>query len=268
MPPKRSARIEAKNKRKMKEVTEEPSSAAASQQRLTMPVNFFPVQPHLQQLHQSTFSFNSQQKKQRPTEPDNLDKFITRPFTTFTALLTEEDVPAPLRRMYDHIDQVTKSHSGQVRNMLLDVYMRHYNSLSSIANNEAGKKLVEKEEELRQAKMKIMELEKKVNQLTYNGRKMQIKVRNLEMRCAVLDARLYAVAQSEKQQQQESVESSHVYPHVMEPVPPPSVGTCQACYKANTASIIWPCRHFCVCAPCAAIINTCPVCQTPKCTGS
>lgn len=110
--------VDAKNKRMMKEVvTEEPSSAAVSQQqRRTMPMNFFPhqPQPHLQQLRQSPFSFNfSSQQQQRPTDqPENLDRFLTRPFTSYTALLTEEDdcVPGPLRRMYDHIDQITKSH--------------------------------------------------------------------------------------------------------------------------------------------------------------
>lgn len=91
---------------------EEASSAAATQQQITTPANFFPVQPHLQQLQPSV---NSQQ---RPTIPDNVDKFMKRPFSTFTALLTEEDdsVPGPLKLMYDHIDLVTKAH---VRNQIL-----------------------------------------------------------------------------------------------------------------------------------------------------
>ncbi|KAM3320259.1 putative BOI-related E3 ubiquitin-protein ligase 3 [Capsicum chacoense] len=260
--------VDAKNKRMMKEVvTEEPSSAAVSQQqRRTMPMNFFPhqPQPHLQQLRQSPFSFNfSSQQQQRPTDqPENLDGFLTRPFTSYTALLTEEDdcVPGPLRRMYDHIDQITKSHSGEVRNMLFDVYRRYYNSLISTVNQEAEKKLIEKEEELRQAKMKIVDMEQTIRQLTYQGRHLQTRIKNLDMRSAAQEARLCAAAQAEAAQQHESAESSYFDPNRVDPVAP-----CRACFKAEAAVIIFPCRHLCVCASCAATVNVCPVCLTPKC---
>ncbi|XP_049395009.1 uncharacterized protein LOC125859328 [Solanum stenotomum] len=272
MPPKRSVRIDAKNKRKMEEMKEEPSSAAVSQQKRTMPVKLLPLQKFCPTP--SSFNFNSQQQMQPPTEPDNVEVLLKRPFTSFTALLTEEDddcvVPGSIRRMYDCVDQVIESHSGQVKNMLVDVYMRHFNNISSAANREAGKKLVEKEEELRQAKMRIMELEKKVNLLTNHSRKLQNRVTSLDVRCAVLDSRLYAVHRLEAQMKQESVESSHVDPHVVV-LPPPSMvepppsvgGTCYVC-RGNAAAIIWPCGHFRVCASCAFHLRACPDCNTPK----
>ncbi|MCD9644092.1 hypothetical protein HAX54_032070 [Datura stramonium] len=276
---------DANNKRKMKEVMEEPSST--QHQRLTMPMNVSPLQPHLQQLLPSSrefssplqFNFNSQQQQQQPTEPDNLDKFLTKPFTSFTALLTEDDdsvpVPVLLRNMHDQIDQITKSHSGEVRNMLLDVYRRHYNNIISAANQEAEKKLMEKEEELKQAKMKIAELEQTVGQLTYQTRFLQTRVGTLERRSTVQDAvlRLYAAGatredyggRSEAQQQnQEDAESSFVDPNRREE--PANMGPCRACFVADAAAIMLPCRHLCVCAPCAAAVNACPVCQTPKLT--
>ncbi|KAK6794186.1 hypothetical protein RDI58_007639 [Solanum bulbocastanum] len=272
MPPKRSVRIDAKSKRKMEELKEEPSSAAVSQQKRTMPANLLPVQKFCPTP--SSFNFNSKQQMQFPTEPDNVEVLLKRPFTSFTALLTEEDddceVHGSIRRMYDCVDQVIESHSGQVKTMLVDVYMRHFNSISSAANREAGKKLVEKEEELRQAKMRIMELENKVNLLTNHSRKLQNRVTSLDVRCAVLDSRLYAVHRLEAQMKQESVESSHVDPHVVvlpQPTmvePPPSVGgTCYVC-RGNAASIIWPCGHFRVCASCAFHLRACPDCNTPK----
>uniref|UniRef100_A0A494G928 RING-type domain-containing protein n=2 Tax=Solanum lycopersicum TaxID=4081 RepID=A0A494G928_SOLLC len=269
-------RIDAKNKRKMEEMKEEPSSVAVSQQKRTTPANRLPLKPSLQKFcpTPSSFNFNTQQQMQPLTEPENVEVLLKRPFTSFTALLTEEDddsvVPGSIRHMYDSVDQVIESHSGQVKNMLIDIYMRHFNSISSAANREAEKKLVEKEEELRQAKMRIMELENKVNLLTNHCRKLQNKVASLDVRCAVLDSRLYAAYHLEAQMKQESVESSHVDPHVVElppPTmvePPPSVGgNCYACRK-NAASIIWPCGHFRVCATCASHLRACPDCHTPK----
>ncbi|CAN4105392.1 unnamed protein product [Withania somnifera] len=244
MPRKHAVPVDARNKRKMKEVVmEELSSAAVLQQQQRLPI-----------------------QQQRPTDqPNNLDKYLPRPFTSFTTLLNEDDdcVPGPLRRMYDQIDQITKSHSGDVRNMLYDTYRRYYSTLIIGANQEVGKKLIEKEEELRHAKIRIMELEQTISHLTYQGRHLKTTVRDLEIRSAVQDARLYAAARSEAARQQESVESSFVDHNRVKP--PPSMGLCRVCFKADAAAIMSPCRHLCVCVSCATAVNTCPVCRTPKC---
>lgn len=91
---------------------EEPSSAAVSQQKRRMPAKLLPLQKICPTP--SSFNFNSQQQMQPPTEPDNVEVLLKRPFTSFTALLTEEDddcvVPGSIRRMYDCVDQVIESH--------------------------------------------------------------------------------------------------------------------------------------------------------------
>lgn len=38
------------------------------------------------------------------------------------------------------------------------------------------------------------------------------------------------------------------------------VRACRSCGERETAALILPCRHLCVCAACAPIINSCPIC--------
>nr|XP_009773809.1 PREDICTED: probable BOI-related E3 ubiquitin-protein ligase 2 [Nicotiana sylvestris]XP_016501181.1 PREDICTED: probable BOI-related E3 ubiquitin-protein ligase 2 [Nicotiana tabacum] len=273
MPPKHGSApySDARNsKRKMKEVMVDPTPAAVTPPT-TIPMNLFPV--HIAAPNQPLPSqFTSQ-----PSEPDNLDRFLTRPFTSYTALLTEaeEDYgPASLRRVQDQIEQTTKAYADQVRKMLFDVWMRHYKNIMNSTYEEASTKLKEKEEELRQAKMRIAELDAVVGQLTYQGQFLQNRVRTLEnqnagMRAAFQNATLRGAFNvgagarlgGPEAPLQEDAESSFVDPHRAEPG---KIGPCKACDKEDAKMMIWPCRHVCLCAKCAATASACPICSVPK----
>ncbi|XP_070055512.1 probable BOI-related E3 ubiquitin-protein ligase 2 [Nicotiana tomentosiformis] len=270
MPPKHGSApySDARNsKRKMKEVMVDQPTPAAVTPPTTVPMNLFPV--HI--------AAPNQQLPSQPSEPVNFDRFLTRPFTSYTALLTEaeEDYgPASLRRVQDQIEQTTKAHADQVRKMLFDVWMRHYKNIMNSAYEEASTKLKEKEEELRQAKMRIAELEAVVGQLTYQGQFLQNRVRTLEnqhagMRAAFQDATLRGALNAgagarvggPEAPLQEDAESSFVDPHRAEPW---KIGPCKTCDKEEATMLIWPCRHVCLCAKCAAAATACPVCNIPK----
>eukprot|EP01018_Ginkgo_biloba_P020937 Gb_03332 [translate_table: standard] len=37
---------------------------------------------------------------------------------------------------------------------------------------------------------------------------------------------------------------------------------CKVCFEASTAAVLLPCRHFCLCKPCAVACTECPLCRT------
>ncbi|KAJ8552870.1 hypothetical protein K7X08_020263 [Anisodus acutangulus] len=249
------------------------------QQQVTIPTNIFSVQPQ-QQVQQLPcqfssalqLNFNNNQQQHGPTELDNLDKFMSRPFTSYTALLTEAIKEPNYAPIYIHrqVDQITKAHSEQVRSMLYDVYKRNWGSLMNAAKEEAGMKVKEKDEQLRQARTMIAQLEQTVRQLNYSGQVMQSRIRTLERRFAQQVRALQQAAgtggSGGSEAQQEDVESSFVDPNnTMEP--PPNVWSpCRACNNAEAKTMIFPCRHLCLCATCSvsAAVDACPVCQSPK----
>ncbi|KAJ8552872.1 hypothetical protein K7X08_020265 [Anisodus acutangulus] len=224
------------------------------QQQVTIPTNIFSVQPQ-QQVQQLPcqfssalqLNFNNNQQQHGPTELDNLDKFMSRPFTSYTALLTEAIKEPNYAPIYIHsqVDQITKAH-------------------------EAGMKVKEKDEQLRQARTMIAQLEQTVRQLNYSGQLMQSRNRTLERRFAQQVTALQQAAgtggSGGSEAQQEDVESSFVDPNnTMEP--PPNVWSpCRACNNAEAKTMIFPCRHLCLCATCSvsAAVDACLVCQSPK----
>jgi centromeric protein E len=37
---------------------------------------------------------------------------------------------------------------------------------------------------------------------------------------------------------------------------------CKVCFESATAAVLLPCRHFCLCKPCALACSECPLCRT------
>lgn len=37
---------------------------------------------------------------------------------------------------------------------------------------------------------------------------------------------------------------------------------CKVCFESPTASMLLPCRHFCLCRPCSLACSECPICRT------
>ncbi|GAB2225103.1 hypothetical protein Drorol1_Dr00005890 [Drosera rotundifolia] len=37
---------------------------------------------------------------------------------------------------------------------------------------------------------------------------------------------------------------------------------CKVCFESSTATILLPCRHFCLCKPCSLACSECPICRT------
>ncbi|KAJ8537159.1 hypothetical protein K7X08_035560 [Anisodus acutangulus] len=250
-------------------------SVQPQQKQVSIPMtNIFSVQPqqHVQQLpcqFSSALQLNFNNQQHGPTEPDNLEKFMTRPFTTYTALLTEAIEEPNYAPIYVHqqVEQVTKAHSDHVRSMLYDVYRRSWGNLLNTANEEAEKKVREKDEKLREAMTTIAQLEQTVRQLNHSWQILQSRIRALERRSALKAAALQQAAgaggSGASEAQQEDVESSSVDPNSrVEPLP--NVwGPCKACNKAEAKTMIFSCRHLCLCATCAAAVDSCPACQGP-----
>ncbi|KAJ8552873.1 hypothetical protein K7X08_020266 [Anisodus acutangulus] len=255
---------------KRKQVMGEPSGTARQQQVTIPTTNIFSVQPQ-QQVQQLPCQFSSAlqlnfNNNQPEPEINNLDRFMSRPFTSYTALLTEgleEQNYAPIN-IHRQVEQTTKAHIDEVRNMLHNVYRQHFINLKNSAKKEAGKKVKEKQEELREARMRISQLELTVGQLNYMGQISQSGVSTLLRRIALQDAALRARAGGGGSESHEDAESSCVDPNRVEP--PPNMGSCRACGNGEATAIIFPCRHLCVCATCSvsAAVDACPVCQSPK----
>ncbi|KAJ8552869.1 hypothetical protein K7X08_020262 [Anisodus acutangulus] len=170
--------------------------------------------------------------------------------------------------MMNHFSvQPLQQQSEQVRSMLYDVYKRNWGSLMNAPNEEAGRKVKEKDEQLRQARTRIAHLELTVQYLNYSGQIWQSRVRALERSTALQDAALRARAgdRGSEAQQEDSESSSVDTNNSVEPLP--NVwGPCRACNNAEAKTMIFPCRHLCLCATCSvsAAVDACPVCQSPK----
>jgi E3 ubiquitin-protein ligase BOI-like protein len=54
---------------------------------------------------------------------------------------------------------------------------------------------------------------------------------------------------------------------VMKPQAAASGGRCKECGNGEAVELLLPCRHLCVCSPCAATARACPACGCAK-TGS
>ena len=51
---------------------------------------------------------------------------------------------------------------------------------------------------------------------------------------------------------------------VVDERPATGVGRCKGCREDAAVVLLLPCRHLCVCAPCAAAAQACPVCGSAK----
>uniref|UniRef100_A0A453STA3 RING-type domain-containing protein n=1 Tax=Aegilops tauschii subsp. strangulata TaxID=200361 RepID=A0A453STA3_AEGTS len=51
---------------------------------------------------------------------------------------------------------------------------------------------------------------------------------------------------------------------VVEERPATGVGRCKGCREDAAVVLLLPCRHLCVCAPCAAAAQACPACGSAK----
>ncbi|MCL7036992.1 hypothetical protein MKW94_023706 [Papaver nudicaule] len=67
-----------------------------------------------------------------------------------------------------------------------------------------------------------------------------------------LVVRLKAKMQEMKEKQlQESIGNGDTNSHI-----------CKVCFESSTASLLLPCRHFCLCKPCSLACSECPLCRT------
>ncbi|KAI3893024.1 hypothetical protein MKX03_026295 [Papaver bracteatum] len=67
-----------------------------------------------------------------------------------------------------------------------------------------------------------------------------------------LVVRLKAKMQEMKEKQlQESIGNGDTNSHI-----------CKVCFESATASLLLPCRHFCLCKPCSLACSECPICRT------
>lgn len=66
----------------------------------------------------------------------------------------------------------------------------------------------------------------------------------------IMETKGFAAVDSSNQRQEEQEEKTTM--------------VCKCCYCRNSSVLFLPCRHLCSCKDCAAFLDSCPVCRTPK----
>ncbi|KAH7683397.1 FlgN-like protein [Dioscorea alata] len=190
------------------------------------------------------------------------------------------------------VDALLRQHSERLCLAIEQSHKRQCRALLSVLEKQFEVRLQEKEAELEKVIQRNAELEENVRQLSVEKEMWQAAAKNSEFLVSGLKASLeHALLGKAPQMNQECRECESTYPAEDEESccfqgeerdrrtavgdGAEEVGESQEvqrwCYKACTVCkdddvcvLLLPCKHLCLCKHCAAIVDACPVCSSPK----
>ncbi|XP_065010779.1 probable BOI-related E3 ubiquitin-protein ligase 2 [Musa acuminata AAA Group] len=172
------------------------------------------------------------------------------------------------------IDALVRVQSERLRTGLEEARKRHCRALLSMLEQQAAKRLMEKEAELETASRRNAELEEHVRQLSEENQMWFTMAKNNEaiacgLRTSLEQALLQgASAAAGHERCGDGDGGGAAFPaddaqsccfEVQE-----RRKACKACGERDVCVLLLPCRHVCVCKDCESKTDTCPVCGSTK----
>ncbi|XP_043696887.1 BOI-related E3 ubiquitin-protein ligase 1-like [Telopea speciosissima] len=266
-----------------RETVASAATATAAAAAVAAPINLFTLQSQPQPTLVNLAQLQNQQPNVVSTglrlsfgEQQQQQSFFNSSYnSTLTSFISEELAPQ-IKEQRDEIEQFLQTQGEQLRRTLAERRQMHYRVLLGAAEESASRRIREKDAEVEKAVRRNAELEERVAQLKIEAQVWEAKARAQEATAASLQAQLQqammggGVAEHRAEDAEsgggcqghaEDAESAHIDP---DRVVVSNGPMCKACWKRSASVVLMPCKHLCLCTPCDAAVDSCPLCYYPR----
>ncbi|KAF7097752.1 hypothetical protein CFC21_099540 [Triticum aestivum] len=220
--------------------------------------------------------------------PDGAQEMITkmRRRDEQSSMLGAVDVlAAHAQQQTIDVDRILLKHVKTMWTTLAEQRQTHTRLIISTVEARAAKRLKAKDEEIERIRIMNWALEERLRNLFMEAQMWRDVAQSNEATANVLRGDLQRVLDAQAVRgggisgdgQEEDAESccwgenqaplcaeEDVGTPAVEERPATGAGRCKACREGAAVVLLLPCRHLCVCAPCAAAALACPACGSAK----
>ncbi|KAI4970554.1 hypothetical protein ZWY2020_001468 [Hordeum vulgare] len=169
------------------------------------------------------------------------------------------------------VDGILLKHAKKMWTALAEQRQSHMRLIVSTVEGRAAQRLKAKDEEIERIRTMNWSLEARLQNLFMEAQMWRDVAQSNEATANVLRGDLRRVLDAQAVggggsggDQDDAESCCWGENEVAEERPETGVGRCKACREGTAVVLLLPCRHLCVCAPCAATAQACPSCGSAK----